>query len=29
MKNAVYCLATSEEQADAILTHLRNLGFSS
>lgn len=28
MKNAVYCVATSEEQADAILTHLRNLGFS-
>ena len=29
MKNAVYCLAVSEEQADAILTHLRNLGFGS
>jgi hypothetical protein len=29
MKNAVYCLAKSEEQADAILTHLRNLGFRS
>jgi hypothetical protein len=29
MKDAVYCLASSEEQADAILTHLRNLGFSS
>jgi hypothetical protein len=27
MKNTVYCLAASEEQADAILTHLRNLGF--
>jgi hypothetical protein len=27
MKNAVYCLARSEEQADAILTHLRNLHF--
>jgi hypothetical protein len=27
MKNAVYCLAASEEQADAILTHLRNLNF--
>jgi hypothetical protein len=27
MKNAIYCLAHSEEQADAILTHLRNLGF--
>jgi hypothetical protein len=27
MKNAVYCLAASEEQGDAILTHLRNLGF--
>jgi len=29
MENAVYCLAKSEEQADAILTHLRNLGFRS
>src|SRR5262245_53557524 len=29
MKNAVYCLAKSEEQADAILTHLRNLDFRS
>jgi len=29
MKNAVYCLARSEEQADAILTHLRNLDFRS
>ena len=29
MKNAVYCLAHSEEQADAILTHLRNLDFRS
>jgi hypothetical protein len=28
MKNTVYCLASSEPQADAILTHLRNLGFS-
>jgi outer membrane lipoprotein SlyB len=27
MENAVYCLATSEPQANAILTHLRNLGF--
>jgi hypothetical protein len=29
MENTVYCLATSEPQADEILTHLRNLGFSS
>lgn len=29
MKNGVYCLATSEEQADDILTHLRNLNFRS
>ena len=29
MKNLVYCLATSEEQADEILMHLRNLGFKS
>jgi hypothetical protein len=29
MKNAVYCLAKTEEQADALLTHLRNLGFGS
>jgi hypothetical protein len=29
MKNAIYCLAHSEEQADAILTHLRNLDFRS
>lgn len=29
MENAVYCLASSEPQADEILTHLRNLGFSS
>lgn len=29
MENAVYCLATSEPQANEILTHLRNLGFSS
>ncbi|HYR91978.1 MAG TPA: hypothetical protein VE422_48480 [Terriglobia bacterium] len=27
MKKTVYCLASSEPQADAILTHLRNLGF--
>jgi hypothetical protein len=27
MENAVYCIATSEPQANAILTHLRNLGF--
>jgi hypothetical protein len=29
MKKAVYCLAHSEEQADEILTHLRNLDFRS
>lgn len=29
MENAVYCLATNEPQANEILTHLRNLGFSS
>jgi hypothetical protein len=29
MENAVYCLASSEPQANEILTHLRNLGFSS
>jgi len=29
MENSVYCLATSEPQANAILTHLRNLGFTS
>jgi hypothetical protein len=29
MKNAVYCLAASEEQADAILTHMRHLDFRS
>jgi len=29
MENAVYCLASTEPQANAILTHLRNLGFSS
>ncbi len=29
MKDTVYCVATSEEQANAILTHLRKLGFSS
>jgi len=28
MQNAVYCLATNETQANEILTHLRNLGFS-
>jgi hypothetical protein len=28
MGNTVYCLATSEPQANDILTHLRNLGFS-
>jgi hypothetical protein len=28
MENAVYCLASSEPQANEILTHLRNLGFS-
>jgi len=27
MENAVYCLASTEPQANAILTHLRNLGF--
>jgi len=27
MNKTVYCLASSEPQADAILTHLRNLGF--
>jgi hypothetical protein len=27
MENAVYCLASSEPQANEILTHLRNLGF--
>jgi hypothetical protein len=29
MENAVYCLASTEPQANAILTHLRNLGFTS
>jgi hypothetical protein len=29
MKNTVYCIATSETQANDILMHLRNLGFSS
>jgi len=29
MQNAVYCLASTEPQANEILTHLRNLGFSS
>jgi hypothetical protein len=29
MANAVYCLASTEPQANEILTHLRNLGFSS
>jgi uncharacterized membrane protein len=28
MKHAVYCLASNEPQANEILTHLRNLGFS-
>jgi DNA-binding transcriptional MerR regulator len=28
MKSAVYCLASTEPQANEILTHLRNLGFS-
>ena len=28
MDNTVYCLATTEPQANDILTHLRNLGFS-
>jgi hypothetical protein len=28
MENTVYCLATSEPQADEILSHLRNLNFS-
>jgi hypothetical protein len=28
MENAVYCLTSSEPQANEILTHLRNLGFS-
>src|ERR1041384_2407591 len=28
MHNAVYCLALTEPQANEILTHLRNLGFS-
>jgi hypothetical protein len=27
MDNAVYCLASSEPQAEEILSHLRNLGF--
>ena len=29
MENAVYCVASTEPQANEILTHLRNLGFSS
>jgi hypothetical protein len=29
MENTVYCLASSEPQANEILTHLRNLRFSS
>jgi hypothetical protein len=29
MENMVYCLASTEPQANEILTHLRNLGFSS
>ena len=28
MKKAVYCLAASEPEANSILTHLRNLGYS-
>jgi len=28
MENAVYCVASNEPQANEILTHLRNLGFS-
>jgi len=29
MENGVYCVASTEPQANEILTHLRNLGFSS
>src|SRR5947207_3640962 len=29
MKNAVYCIASTEPQANDILQHLRNLGFTS
>src|SRR5207244_10458300 len=29
MKNTVYCIASTETQANDILMHLRNLGFSS
>jgi hypothetical protein len=29
MKNTVYCIASTEPHANDILTHLRNLGFSS
>jgi hypothetical protein len=29
MENTVYCLASSEPQANEVLTHLRNLGFTS
>jgi hypothetical protein len=29
MEDAVYCIASNEPQANEILTHLRNLGFSS
>jgi hypothetical protein len=29
MKNTVYCIASTEPQANDILLHLRNLGFSS
>ena len=29
MENAVYCLASTEPQANEILVHLRNLGFTS
>jgi hypothetical protein len=28
MENSVYCIASTEPQANEILTHLRNLGFS-
>ena len=28
MKDTVYCLASNEPQANEVLTHLRNLGFS-
>src|SRR5881409_414617 len=29
MKNSVYCIASTESQANDILQHLRNLGFAS